>query len=123
MATTSIIVLLLVLCGTLGYHLWKRRQQITPKEELAEELLNIPQDMINLMNAASKLLDIIQLNSSNYTNEMGVLEDIILELRSWDLSTIDYLVTNKIESGLIRYRITLEEIDEALTIMSGKVGI
>lgn len=123
MATTSIIVLLLVLCGTLGYHIWKRRQQITPKEELAEELLNIPQDMINLMNAASKLLDIIQLNSSNYTNEMGVLEDIILELRSWDLSTIDYLVTNKIESGLIRYRITLEEIDEALTIMSGKVGV
>lgn len=123
MVTAAIIVLLLLLCGTLGYHLWKQRQQIKPQEELAEELLNIPQDMINLMNAASKLLDIIQLNSSNYTNEMGVLEDIILELRSWDLSTIDYLITNKVESGLIRYRVTLEEIDEALTIMSGKVGV
>jgi predicted negative regulator of RcsB-dependent stress response len=122
MVTAIIIALLLILCGTLGYHLWKQRQQDTPQEELSEELLNIPQDMVKLMDAASKLLDVIQLNASNYTNEMGVIEDIMLELRSWNLSTIDYLITNKVESQLINYRVTLEEIDEALTIMNGKVG-
>ena len=78
--------------------------------------------MVKLMDAASKLLDVIQLNASNYTNEMGVIEDIMLELRSWNLSTIDYLITNKVESQLINYRVTLEEIDEVLTIMNGKVG-
>ena len=122
MLTTIIIGLLLILCGALGYYLLKQRQQSYAQEELAEELLNIPQDMVNIMDAANKLLDVMQLTPSDYINEMGVLEDILIELRSWDIVKINQYMSNKVESKLIQYRVTLEEIDEALTIMAGKVG-